>query len=1036
MASKTSSQRGGYCELHTHSYYSLLDGVPSPEALLDRAAELGLTALALTDHDATYGLASFYVHAKAIGLKPILGAEVTLEDGSHLTLLAETNTGYANLSRLVTASRAKTGAPKLLWNELKQHTSGLICLTGCRRGPVARSVAANDTSAAQSWLSYLINLFGHNNLYVELQRNLSRDDMKISRRLAALAIERGLPYVATGNVHYLAPEEAELQNALVSIRERVPLPKAVGLLRPEGEYFMRSKRRIGEFFADLPEALTNSLVIAERCEVELPTGTALLPKFAVPEGQSADDYLRELCLPQLGRYYANNREEAKVRLEAELDSIYEQGLANYFLIASDMAAFCERQGILYLAQGSATNTIMARLLGLGSGQASAEHSFAAPYPGTPDIELEIEATRREAAIRYVQERWGSAHVALAGKFLTVRSTMAIREAGFALGFNPEAINALATTLAGELLPEESTEAELPDLPVARLAEYQPSDATQLTAHERKRLLNLASQLQGRPWALTVNAESLIITRAPVAQLMAVEPTRIVGQTVTQFNQAGLDALGVVNFGLHSNRMLAAMAEMLALVRKAERPLLIDLQRLDLNEQAVYDLIASARTVGVLWESTGQPVSLLPHFRSQGYVDLVVEASLILQPSLLRSGMVQHYLRRRQGLEPIIYILPLLQPILEETLGVLVFLEQALQIAHDIAGFTPEQIELLRRALNQKNATEALLPFQAEFIEGSLCNDLPYETAEQIWNMLVVFANCALSKARGTALATLVYWSAWLRFNYPAEYFCALLGQVVTGSHPASVLAAEALRANVKLLPSDINRSQTRPSLERNAIRMGLQHMNGIDAPTAEIILRARADEPFRSIAELIQRTPLERRVMEWLILEGALDSLGDRPHLLWELAEAFHVTHRKIQPQPLEQEELDGNLDDLIDDPALFMRFAATSRTARMRLTELRRDAFTKAGCLVWQQLRKTRVGAKVKVGGLVVENAQRPAAARGAAFLRIDEPEGSIQVTIPEAVYLEDREALRSAFLIIEGTLQSQGASVGVVARKVRALA
>ncbi len=1042
MARKPSSRADQYCELHTHSVYSLLDGLPTPEQLLDRAAELGLPALALTDHDTVAGLPRFQAHAKTLGLKPILGTEVTLEDGSHLTLLAETDAGYSNLCQIVTAGRsnAGTGLGKLRWSDLQQHTNGLICLTGCRQGPVARAVIANDLKAAQHWLSYLIGLFGQPNLYVELQRHLNRDDIKLSRRLATLAVERHIPYVATSNVHYLARTDAQLQNALVSLRERVPLAKAGQVLRPNAEYFMRSPQNLVEIFADLPEAVANTRVIAERCSAQPPTGLELLPAFSIPKGFTEDDYLRELCLPRVSRYYPQQTDAARALLDQELSAIRQQGLANYFLIAADIAAFCERHNILYQAQGAWTNSLAAKLLGLSlqdpiDQPSNPDNNLQHDYLGTPEFEFEIDAARQAAVIQYLHERWGQEHVGLVARYLTFHSTSAICEAGFALGFSPETLQQISAILSTEGSVDELAQldqAHLSGSPVAQAVERLQSPAIQLTATERQQLINLAEQLQGRPRALAEDSESWVITQDPVTQLMPTQPAAANGQTVVLFDRAGLERLGLPRFSLHPRAMLSALADSLLFIRDTQqRP--VDLHRLDLNDPVVYDLIASARTVGVLQERSGQALCLIPHLQARCYPDLIVEASLLLRPGLLRNGIVQHYFRRRHGQEPVTYAQPFLESLLEETLGVLVFQEQAVQIAQALAGFTSHQADSLRQAFNQPNAPEVVKSFQAQFIEGALYQDVPFETAEQVWNMLLIFAGDSCSRASATVLATTIYWSARLRLYYPAEYFCALLRQARIGSYPASVLEAEAVRARVKFLPCDINRSKALPTLEANAIRKGLIHANGINDSTIEVVLLARGTKQFQSLIEVIERTRLDRRALEWLILTGACDSLGDRPHLLWELAEAFDVARRA---QPTQSPNIPVELDELADEPALFMKFATNSPAARMHLTHLRRDAFTRAGCLIWQQLRKARVGAKVRVGGLVVAGVRRPPEAKGAALLRIDEPEGSIDVTIPEAVYLDCREALRSAFLIIEGIVESQGNNVSVVARKVRALA
>ncbi|MEK6573361.1 MAG: PHP domain-containing protein, partial [Chloroflexota bacterium] len=522
-----------YCELHAHSCYSLLDGVPFPEQLAERAHELGLPAIALTDHDAVYGLVPFYLRAKELGVKPVLGAEITLEDGSHLTLLAESNEGYANLCQLITAGRmnAPKGQASVPWDVVSRHTKGLLCLTGCRRGPVARHVAVNDLPAAKRWLSFLLDLFGRRNVYVELQRNLRRDDVKVSRRLAGLAVERSIPYVATGNVHYLSSDDADLQDVLVSIRERVPLQKANNLLRPNHEYFLRSAQGMLELFKELPDAVGNTLIVAERCNAELPMGLQVLPKVPTPQDMTADEYLRFLCEAQLKRHYPNNTEQARTLLEKEIDLIRRLGLANYFLVVWDIVAFCERRGILCHGRGSAANSIVSKLLGISAvdpiqQQLVVERFISVEHGGTPDIDLDIDAAQRESVIQYVYDRWGRDHAAMACTYVTFRSASAIHDAGFALGFKPETIEEIATAIEGERRAQEMDEdgrVEHTSQTVDQLAAAPRSDsgagttqllghtATRLSSTEWQRLTSLATRLQGRPRHLGLHNGGMVVT---------------------------------------------------------------------------------------------------------------------------------------------------------------------------------------------------------------------------------------------------------------------------------------------------------------------------------------------------------------------------------------------------------------------------------------------------------------------------------------------------------------------------------------------
>jgi error-prone DNA polymerase len=1114
--SGTSTDRGRYCELHAHSCYSLLDGLPFPEDLAQAAARCGLPALALTDHDAIYGAVPFFASARAVGLKPILGVELTVEAGGapfaaprpapprsgndgqpaevpppfHLTLLAENQAGYANLCRLITLARANRpkGQAALPWQALPSQTEGLICLTGCRRGPVARHLLARAPGPANQALDQLLEIFGPASVFVELQRNLCRDDWRLTRALAALACSRRLPCVATGNVHYLLPGDAPLQDVLVSIRERVPLPQpqAARHLRPNHQFYLRRPAAVAALYPDLPEALSNTLLVAERCNVSLPSGLQVLPAYPTPAGLSAQAYLRRLCLEALPRLYPNAQTTTRHSpmandhlpghaltpaglLEKELAMIEHLGLANYFLIVWDIVNFCRRRGILCHGRGSAANSLVARLLGISAVDPIAqglvvERFLSVEHGGTPDIDLDIDAARRETVIQYVYDRWGRDHAAMACTYVTFRSASALRDLAFALDLPPDSL-------------QPDSPATNNQLPIAA----DPLPVTPST-----------SSLHALPRHLGLHNGGMIITGPPIHHLLPVEPASMENRSVVQFDKDYLEQLGIVKIDLLGLRMLSAIADALSLVHSVHGKRL-DLERLDFRDPAVYDKICSAHTIGIFQVESGAQVSVIPHLQPRCFQDLVIEISLI-RPGPLQGNMVRPYLRRRQGLEPIAYPHPALKSALQETLGVIVFQEQVIKIARDFAGFPAGRGEVLRRALGRKHAAEALEKFKAEFIEGGLRThpaSVTLPIAEQVWQMIANFAGYSFSKAHAAAFAVIVYWSAWLRVHYPVEYFCGLLRNAPLGTYPANVLESEARRTGVKFLPFDINRSLAQATVEladpaasghRTAsprrptaaspspqlpvaygqlatippasIRFGLDYVHGIGPERAETIVQLRGQRPFTSLADFAQRlcaphpstpsvpsvisspTPLlDRRAVEALILAGAFDQFGERRQLLWDLAEAFDIARRPAAQLPLEVPGERAIMQPMPPDLKLMRTFAVTGVTAGMHLVEIRRDAFARAGCLSYRELQKARNGARVRAGGLVADGLRRPPTANGTSFIRLEDSDGLVDVIIPPAVYAECRQALRSVFIVVEGTLRRQGNVLSLLARHVSPL-
>jgi error-prone DNA polymerase len=763
---------------------------------------------------------------------------------------------------------------------------------------------------------------------------------------------------------------------------------------------------------------------------------------------SAQAYLRQLCEAQLSRRYPKTLARATEWLEKELRIIAELGLANYFLIVWDIVQFCKQRGILCHGRGSAANSIVAYLLGVSAVDPITqglvvERFISVEHGGTPDIDLDIDAARRETVIQYVYSRWGRDHAAMACTYVTYRTASAIRDAGFALGFRPHVIEEIAQALEDQRhaeQPDEDGRVNVPDIPVTDIAAKAQLPHSRLATDEWQRLVSLAERLRRRPRHLGLHNGGMIVTGEPIAQLVPVEPAAMdavnARRTVVQFDKEGLEQLGIVKIDLLGLRMLSAIADAVSLVQQ-KRAIPVNLYALDFRDPAVYQQICSTDTIGIFQVESGAQVSVIPDLQPQCYQDLVIEVSLI-RPGPLQGNMVRPYLRRRKGLEPVTYPHASLKAALQDTLGVIIFQEQVIKVACDFAGFTPGRGELLRRALGSKDAPEALESFRVEFLRGAIGRGVEPEIARQVWQMIRGFAGYSFSKAHAAAFAVIVYWSAWLRVHYPVEYFCGLLRNAPLGTYPAHVLESEARRRGVKFLPFDINCSQVKPDVDGNAIRHGLGYVKGIGAERAETIVQARGRKPFKSLADFIRRTGLERRAVEALILSGAFDALGERRQLLWDLAEAFEIVRRPQATLPLlNSPDERAVMPPMMPEEKLVRTFATTGVTAGPHLVALRRDRFTKAGCVPYQDLLKMRDGTGVKVGGLVADGLRRPPTANGMSFMRLEDPDGLLDVIISPPVYAACHEALRSfAFLVVEGVLQKNGPALSVVAQRVTPLA
>ena len=1045
----------GYVELHAHSDHSLLDGVPSPEALVARAADLGMDALALTDHDALYGAVRFILAAREAGIKPILGAEMTLANEAddatpsgpaHLTLLVETAEGYANLCRLITLARRgqEKGVARLAKRDLAAHAGGLIALSGCRQGEIPRLLAVREFERAMEVARGYARVFGPDRFFVELQRHYLRGDNRLLARLVVLVTRAGLDVVATGNAHYLHPCQREVHDILTCIRHHTTLEDAGGLLRPNAEYHLRSPQEMAALFHDIPIALENSLRIAERCAPAtdyLPSGPQTLPRFPVPGGRSADFYLRALCEQALRHRYANS--PPRELLQRELAVIEQAGLADYFLIVWDIVRFARRAGIRCQGRGSAANSLVAYLLGISSIDPVAcalvfERFLSPERCGPPDIDVDFAADRREEVIQYVYQRYGEAHAAMACTLVTFRARSAVRDVARVLGFPP----ALVERLAGALDVGDADSVE----ESRGLVETFGAD---LASKPFQHLLRIVSQLDGIPRHLGIHNGGMVLSGPPLCDLVPLEPATMPGRVVTQWDKDGLEGAGMIKIDLLGLRMLSAIEDAVTIVeaQTGKRP---DpsaggstssphrsgqsLDALPLGDEnsdpEVYDMLCRGETVGVFQVESRAQASLIPRFQPQSFADLVIQISLI-RPGPIQAQMVRPYLRRRQGLEPVTYLHPLLEPALAETLGVIVFQEQVLKVARDLAGFTPGRAELLRRALSHKRADEQVVRFREEFIAGAAARSVARPVAERVFRQLRAFGGYAFPKSHAAAFAVLTYQSAWLRCYHPAAFFAALLRHQPMGFYPPHVVVSEARRCGVEIRPVDVEASDLRATVERNALRLGLAVVAGLGEMGGQSLVEARRFGPFRSLADFCRRTKLGRRAVEALIWAGAFDGWGvPRRQLLWDLKAALMAANGPpalALPSPEER----PRFGFLSARGRLWTEVAHTGVSAREHLTALVSDKLRRMGVTPSGALPDLRDGCKVWVGG-VVASAQRPPTAKGTAFLALEDEGGLINVVLRPKVYEDSRKALKSPFVVVEGRLQKRGQAISVLARKV----
>jgi len=991
-----------YVELHCHSSFSLLDGASTPEALIARAGDLGMDALALTDHDALYGAVPFATAAKARGIRPIFGAELTLEDGHHLTLLVENETGWRNLCFLI--SRARMHLPKgesaLPWAALETHTNGLICLSGCRQGPVAAALLRWDRAGAFRAARRLRELFGPEHFWIELQHHLRKDDSALVDNLVSLARHLRLNFVATNNVHIVRRDGQPLQDVLVAIRKRTSLDAAGTALRPNSEAYLKTGGRLFPLFRAYPDALGNTLRIAERCQFVLRYGLQDLPAFPTPPGKDAIGELAQLCHEGLRWRYGAPSERVCAQLNYELSVIEQAGLANYFLIVWDIVRFARTHGIRCQGRGSAANSLVAYLLAISpidplKHDLVFERFLSAERPALPDIDIDFAADRREEVIQYVYQRYGHDHAAMASTLVTFRARSALRDVAHAL-----------------------------DLPPALLGQAQQAlDHAIQVGGTAALAAELCRQIDGLPRHLGQHSGGMVITAAPLAERLPIEPARMAGRVVVQWDKDALEEAGLIKIDILGLRMLSAISEAVALLGEANGcP--SNLDRLTFDDPQVYAMIARADTIGMFQVESRAQAQILPRLKPRCMADLIVAISLI-RPGPLQGDMVHPYLRRRQGLEPVRYMHPLLEPALKETLGVILFQEQTLKVARDLAGFTPGQGEQLRRALGNKHAQAAIEAMRAAFLAGAATKGVPIAVATAVFEQLRAFGGYAFPKSHAAAFAVIVYQSAWLKRYYPAALFCGLLNSQPMGFWPPSVLIGDARRHDVAILPPNIHASAARCTLEHGGIRLGLSSIKGLGAAIERIV----AARPFANLAELCHRTRLPRALIEQLIGAGALDSWGiARRKLLWELGTLRYAADELDLPIP----HADPQLPPQSRAEAFADEIDAMDLSANEHVMTFYRAWLDAQDIDSSVTLEACDDGQRVRVAGLCVVH-QAPPTAKGFHFLTLEDEWGMINVIVSPGLVVRDGKYLHSGWvLLVEGVAQREAEVINLIARRV----
>ena len=942
-----------FVHLHVHSEYSLLDGLAKVGALAQAAAAMGMPALALTDHGVMYGAVEFYKAAKEAGIKPILGIEAymaarrmsdrTREDkkSSHILLLAQNETGYKNLLKLASAAQLEGFYyyPRIDHEILAEHSEGLIATTGCLSAEIPRALRAGQEEEAREKLAWYVDVFGRERFFVELQTHQIPELETVNRALIGLAREFGLKLIATNDVHYLKPEDARLQDVLIAIQTGKLLTDPKRMRMTDNTYYLRPPEEMAALFAEVPEAISNTLLVAEMCNVHLRFADAKnpedktgykLPRFEVPEGHTAETYLRYLCEQGLQERYGEraNSPEVRQRLEHELGIIHKMGFDAYFLIVWDLVKHAREQGIWYNARGSAAGSIVAYALRITMVD-PLEHGLIFERflnPGRismPDIDLDFPDDRRDEMMRYCAVKYGEDKVAQIITFGTMKARAAVRDVGRVMDIPLSEVDKVAKLIPNvpgkpvslddvlgfsaqrETDPKKRKDKEkliVPEL----VARYEQEDYI-------RELLDTARAMEGVVRNVGTHAAGVIITDEPITEYVPLHrPTSndasLPIQKITQYEMSILESLGLLKVDFLGLATLTVMARACELI-EARHGIHYDLSNIPTDDPASYELLGKGETAGV-FQVEGQGMSRYLMEMKPKELSHVIAMIALYRPGPLE--FIPSYIRRMHGEEKPTYRHPKLEPIFKETYGIPVYQEQIMFAAMDLAGYTPSEADDLRKAIAKKKLKK-LEKHNKQFIEGAVARGIPRETATAIFDDWLEFARYGFNKSHAADYGVIAVQTAYLKAHYPAEYMTALMSVVKHDTDKIAFYVADCQRMGIPVLPPSVNMSGWDFLIEEQegkpAIRYALGAIKNVGKAPVEAILEARGDQPFADLTDFVYRVDLRkvtRRALESLIKAGALDDFGDRQALLATIDDMMGINAAHFRAQEAGQFSLFG----------------------------------------------------------------------------------------------------------------------------------
>jgi len=1013
-----------FVHLHCHSPYSFLDGASSIRELVESAASLEMPALALTDHDNVAGAVEFALCCGEAGIKPIQGAEITLDGGHHLTVIAQDGRGYANLCLLLTESHLNRErlSPSLPPSRLEYFSQGLIVLSGCRKGDIPASLLRGDHERARERAAFYRDLFP-GRFYLELQADCLPGFNSLMGYMRDLAEELDIPLAATNNVHYAHKSSFRTHDLLTCIRTHSTLSEAVPARRLNAENYLKNVQAMSRHFSPCPEALTNTMRIAESCRPAFCLGQRRYPEAELPPGFTAGQYLRRLVEEGARRRYGVPGADIRTRLEYELSIIEELGYSDYFILVWDMIRFARSENIRCAGRGSAADSAVAYCLGITEVDAAQrgllfERFMSRERAEKPDIDIDFDHRHRDKVADYLYRKYGKDHVAGICTYNTFRGRSALRELGKVMEFPDAEIDRMAKTLPGGSRADE-LEKMMEELP-----EFKNQSSLPLKKYHL--LFDAARSIGGFPRHMGTHLGGLVVSQEPLTGITPLQKSAK-GEVICQFDKRGVEDLGLVKLDLLSLRTMAVIDDAVKDIRRQDKR--FDYESIPFDDAATFESINRGDTIGVFQLESPAQRALQPRLQASSLEDLIASVALI-RPGPVKGNMVEPFIARRQGKEAISYIHPKLEPILRRTFGVVLFQEQVIEIATVIAGFTPGEADRLRRVMTHSRDAGEMREIGRFFRQKARAQGVSSEVAETIFSYIVGYASYGFCEAHAAAFGAVAYKTAYLVRHHPAEFYAAMLSHQPLGYYPPNTICVEARRRGVKIAPLDINGSGVHFIAEdKNTIRIGMKAVKGMTQAALDRILSERKSGPFVSLDDFLKRTNVNRSIAENLILCGAFDRIWPhRRQLLWSLATRYSSSRGDRDRFP--------DLKDFTPWEKAVQERDILGIEVGGHIMSLLRDELRDRGLEDSRSIRNKSQGEGLAISGVIVRPHRPPTrSGRTIVFFSLEDEFGLTDITMFEDVYLRFGQHVFGTvdpLLLVEGKVDRRRGSVGVIAEKV----